>query len=164
MRNFIDRKQHSRASSICHSERTRLPRRSYGEGGRNLLLANRGLRGFSLLNFPRKISSVYWHSNRRQPFSCSFAKQKVATLSEAWRLVVNLSPFRYGQAMSGQLPRLDSSIRLVAPVGTNEAATVTSTSLWANTWVWVRLVDPRRGTSRNEPDDDYHEVDIAFVS
>jgi len=66
--------------------------------------------------------------------------------------------------MSGQLPRLDSSIRLVAPVGTNEAATVTSTSLWANTWVWVRLVDPRRGTSRNEPDDDYHEVDIAFVS
>ena len=29
----------------CHFERRRLPRRSYGEGGRNLLFFNRGLRG-----------------------------------------------------------------------------------------------------------------------
>ena len=54
--------------------------------------------------------------------------------------------------------------RLVAPVGTSEATTVTSTSLWANTWVWVRQVDPLHGTFRNEPRDDYYEVDTAFVS
>ena len=77
---------------------------------------------------------------------------------------MNLSPSQNGQVNGGQLPGLGWSIRLVAPVGTSEATTVTSTSLWANTWVWVRLVDPRRGTFRNKPDDDYHEVDIAFVS
>src|SRR5438552_16014216 len=84
----------------CHFERSRLPRRSYGEGGRNLLLltadypprppfgrirrvarrAGCGFHGFSLVNFPRRISSAYWRSDKAQLFSCSFAKQKAAAL------------------------------------------------------------------------------------
>src|SRR5207237_5906921 len=72
----------------CHSERSRLPRRSYGEGGRNLLLltadypprppfgrirrvarqAGCGFHGFSLVNFPRRISSAYWRSDKAQLF------------------------------------------------------------------------------------------------
>src|SRR6266403_80753 len=57
-----------------HSERGRLPRRSYGEGGRNLLLLTA-----AYTDFPRRISSAYWRPNRGQLFSCSFATQKAAT-------------------------------------------------------------------------------------
>src|SRR5947209_4906934 len=49
-----------------------------GEGGRNLLLLTADYADFPLVNFPRRISSVYWHSNGRQVFSCSFAKQQAA--------------------------------------------------------------------------------------
>src|SRR6266566_6146060 len=67
--------------------------RSFRAELRNLLFFNReprGLRGFPLANFPRRPS---------------LAKQKVATLSEAWRLVANLS-----RSQNGQLLGLGSSI------------------------------------------------------
>ena len=37
-----------------------------------------------------------------------------------------------------------------------------SVQSWAKTW--IRQVDPLRGTFRNEPDDNYDEVDTAIVS
>src|SRR6266480_5426915 len=63
----------------CHFERSRPPRRSYGEGGRNLLLLTADYADFPLVNFPRRISGAYWRSDKGQLFSCSFAKQKAAT-------------------------------------------------------------------------------------
>jgi hypothetical protein len=86
---------------------------------------NLGLRrfhGFSLLNLPTRISSVYWRPTRRQLFSYSLAKQKVATPREAWRLVVDLS-----RSQNGQLPGAGvTSILLGAPAGTSCTATVTA--------------------------------------
>jgi hypothetical protein len=75
---------------------------SFRAESRNLLLFNRGLRGFhgfSLLNFPRRISSVLLAFKQAPIILVLFGKAKVTTLREAWRLVINLS-----RSQNGELP------------------------------------------------------------
>src|SRR6266404_6064701 len=63
----------------CHSERGRLPRRSYGEGGRNLLLLTAAYTDFRLRIFRDGSAALTGAQTGGQLFSCSFAKQSAAT-------------------------------------------------------------------------------------
>ena len=113
-------------SKPCHSQRSR--------GISYFLTADYAdFTDFSLLNFPRRISSVLLAFKQAPIILVLFGKTKVTTLREAWRLVINLS-----RSQNGQLPGAGvTSILLEAPAGTSCTATVTAVAPLSFRRIWT---------------------------